>query len=65
MKLYQKCDMLKLTGSESWEEDTTVTHNKKNTIAFKMSIDGKGVLKPSDNDQEDVEDSNNNKEIKQ
>ena len=59
MKLYQKCDMLKLTGSESWEEDTTVTHNKKNTIAFKMSIDGKGALKPSGNDKEAVAVSNN------
>ena len=59
MKLYQKCDMLKLTGSESWEEDTTVTHSKKNTIAFKMSIDGKGVLKPSNNDKEAIAVSNN------
>ena len=60
MKLYQKCDMLKLTGSESWEKDTTVTHDKKNTIAFKMSIDGKGALKPRNNDQEAVAVSNNN-----
>ena len=60
MKLYQKCDMLKFTGSESWEVDTTVTHSKKNTIAFKMSIDGKGALKPSNNDQEAVAVSNNN-----
>ena len=60
MKLYQKCDKLQLTGSESWEEDTTVTHSKKNTIAFKTSIDGKGVLKPSGNDQEAVAVSNNN-----
>lgn len=60
MKLYQKCDMLKLTGSESWERDTTVTHSKKNTITFKMSIDGKGALKPSNNDKEAVAVSNNN-----
>ena len=60
MKLYQKCDMLKFTGSESWEVDTTVTHSKKNTITFKMSIDGKGALKPSNNDQEAVAVSNNN-----
>lgn len=59
MKLYQKCDMLKLTGSESWERDTTVTHSKKNTIAFKMSTDGKGVLKPSNNEQEAIAVSNN------
>ena len=60
MKLYQKCDMLKFTGSESWEVDTTVTHSKKNTISFKMSIDGKGALKVKNNDQEAVAVSNNN-----
>ena len=60
MKLYQKCDKLQLTGSESWEKDTTVTNSKENTIAFKMSIDGKGALKPSNNNQEAVAVSNNN-----
>ena len=60
MKLYQKCDKLQLTGSESWEEDTTVNHSKKNTITFKISLDGKGALKPNDNNQEAVAVSNNN-----